>query len=344
MPHCGYAVAVQGHLWTVWPRLRRGAAAVGLADERWEGSVVDPQRGVVPLRGWLRHAVDGRTLVGLVHGLGGSSQSPYLTATAAACQQVGAATLRLGLRGSDGDAPDFYHAGLTADVAAALAAPELAGYERVVLLGFSLGGHVVLRYATEEPDRRLAGVAAVCSPLDLRLAQRSFDRPAPSAWPYRAYILGRLKRVYASIAALGPVPTPVERVQRARTLREWDALTVVPRFGFASPEDYYATMSVGPRLRRLTAPALLVAGASDPMVPAASIAAAAAAAGGVLDLRWARRGGHVGFPASLDLGIEAPPGLPAQLAGWVTRAAAGEFPPARLSEIPETAPAAPAAS
>ena len=335
---------MQGHLWTVLPRLRHRLAAPRLVDERWEGTVVDPTRGPVPLRGWLRHSLDGRTLVVLVHGLGGTSQSPYLLATAAACQQAGAATLRLGLRGSDGHAPDFYHAGLTADVAAALVSPELADYERVVVVGFSLGGHVALRYASEEHDPRLAAVGAVCSPLDLRPAQLSFDRATPAAWPYRVYILGRLKRLYASIATYGPVPTPVERVERVRTLREWDALTVVPRFGFTSPEDYYATASVGPRLRRIDVPALLVACPSDPMVPLASIADAAAAADGVLDLRWVRRGGHVAFPASLHLGIEAPAGLPAQLAGWAMRAAAEEFPPGELREVPGAEPPPPAAS
>jgi len=333
MPRCGYAPYVQGHLWTVLPRLRR--RTVGLTDERWEGTVVDPDRGSVPLRGWLRHSIDKRTLVVLVHGLGGSSQSPYQVATAAACQEIGAATLRLGLRGSDGDAPDFYHAGLTADIAAALASSELADYQRVVLLGFSLGGHVALRYATDAHDPRLAGVGAVSAPLDLRLAQQSFDRPAPAAWPYRVYILGRLKRIYAQIATHGAVPTPVERVQRVRMLREWDSLTVVPRFGFASPEDYYDSQSVGPRLSQLDVPALLVACPADPMVPAASIAAAAAAADGVLDLRWVPRGGHVAFPASLHLGVDAPAGLPAQLAGWAAQVAAEEISSGRLRELPE---------
>jgi predicted alpha/beta-fold hydrolase len=326
------------------PRVLRRRYAVGLRDQPWRGSVFDSERGPVPLGGWYSEGARRDVVVVLVHGLGGSAESPYLSATAAACQATGLATLRLGLRGSDGKAGDFYHAGLTADVSAALAAPELAPYERVVLIGFSLGGHVALRYATEPHEARLAAVAAVCAPLELQPAQRWFDRASPAAWPYRVYILERLKRLYAEIATHGPVPTPVERVRRVRTLRDWDRLAVVPRFGFASPEDYYARASVGPRLRQLSVPAMLVACPSDPMVPEASIASAAAAAGAALDLRWVRRGGHVAFPADLDLGFGDVRGLAGQLASWAARVGTEEFSSRPLSEAPRGAGVAAAAS
>src|SRR5688572_33453680 len=45
--------------------------------------------------------------------------------------------------------------------------------------------------------------------------------------------------------------TTLFRSRRARTLRELDRLTVVPRFGFADPEDYYRRASVGPLLADL---------------------------------------------------------------------------------------------
>lgn len=324
----GYALSVRAHLWTMWPRLQRAILGpLPLASEPWRGVVVDAERGAVPLSGRLGSIAGADTVVVLVHGLGGSCDSPYQVAVASACAAAGAAALRLGLRGSDGKAGDFYHAGLTADLAAALAAPELARYQRVCVAGFSLGGHVVLRYGTEAHDPRLVAVAAVCAPLDLKAAQVGFDRRGLAAWPYRRYILDGLKRIYASIAELGPVPTPVGRVRRVRTLRDYDALTVVPRFGFASPEDYYARASVGPRLRNLDVPALLVACPTDPMVPASAIGPAAEAAGDALDLRWVRRGGHVAFAGDLDLGQPATKGLPAQLAAWLL--SRGERFPAR---------------
>lgn len=304
------------HFWTVYPRARHHLAPrPALPGDPWRGVVEDPDRGTVELRGLLRRPPGSDGAVVLVHGLGGGMDSAYVASAAAACDAAGLATLRLGLRGSDGVGGDFYHAGLTADVAAALSSPELAGFERLALLGFSLGGHVVLRYACERPDRRLRAVAAVCAPLDLRLAQRSFDRWP--VWPYRAYVLGRLKRTYAELARHAVLPTPVDVVRRAQTLRELDRLTVVPRFGFADPEDYYRRASVGPLLADLAVPSLLVASPGDPMVSSAAIRQDAAASSR-LDVRWVS-GGHVFFPPGLSLGEEGPPGLEPQLAAWLRR-------------------------
>lgn len=308
---------MRAHFWTVFPRLRHHLAprSPQVATEAWGALVPDPHRGAVAVSGRLRRPPGSRAAVVLVHGLGGSSQSPYVTSAAATCEALGLATLRLDLRGSDERGSDIYHAGLTADVAAAFAAPELRGYDALHLLGFSLGGHVALRAAIEPGEPRLRSVAAVCSPLDLAVAQRSFDRPG--CWPYRAYVLRRLKAIYAGVASRAPVPTPVAEVLRVTKLRDWDRLTVVPRFGFADVDDYYARASVGPLLPRLRVPALLVASPGDPMVPAACITAAAAAAAGRLRLVWVPGGGHVGFPSRVDVGAAGPPGLEGQVVSWL---------------------------
>jgi uncharacterized protein len=236
---------------------------------------------------------------------------------AQAAEQVGLSCLRLDLRGADLSGEDLYHAGLTADLAATLASPELGGFERLFLLGFSLGGHVALRYAAESADPRLGGVAAVCAPLELAPAQRAIDQ----RWrrPYRSYLLRRLGRIAVPVAARGRLPVPLSQALAAHTLREWDARTVVPRFGFSGVEDYYRRASVAPLLPGLTLPALLVAAPHDPMVPVSAIEPAARRAGDALELRWVEGGGHVGFPSGLRLGVDAPPGIEGQVLGWLLR-------------------------
>jgi predicted alpha/beta-fold hydrolase len=308
---------VRAHFWTVFPRLRHHLSPrrPDVATEPWRAVVDDPNRGPVAIGGRLRRPTDSRGAVVIVHGLGGSSDSPYTRAVAIACEAVGLATLRLDLRGSDPEGTDIYHAGLVDDAVAALSSPELAGFDDLHLLGFSLGGHVALRTAIVAPPARLRSVAAVCAPLDLAAAQRGFDRPV--CWLYRVYVLRRLKQIYAGVASRAPVPTPVERVLRVTRLREWDELTVVPRFGFADAADYYRRASVGPLLPGLGVPALLVASPGDPMVSRESIAAAAAGAGDRLELRWVPGGGHVGFPPGVDVGAPGPPGLETQLAAWL---------------------------
>jgi predicted alpha/beta-fold hydrolase len=296
-------------------------AALENESRPWRGHVSDPVLGDVALAGQL-HAPPGATrLVVCVHGLGGNSSSPYLLPAARQAAELGWACLRLDMRGADGSGEDFYHAALTADLHAALASPELAGYTDIYVIGYSLGGHLALRLASEPHDARVVAVAAICSPIDLARSAAAIDRPA--LWLYRHYVLRQLKRSYREVARRHPVPTPLERVLEVQTIREWDACTVVPRHGFASTADYYTRASAAGRLDALRVPALMVNTEHDPMVPADSVRPALPSAAPLLTVRWLPSGGHVGLPVSIDLGEAAPLGLQPQVFAWLERAAAG---------------------
>ena len=97
-------------------------------------------------------------------------------------------------------------------------------------LGYSLGGHVSLRYALDVSDPRVRAVAAVCAPLDLDRSATHID--ALRSFIYRRHVLDGLNEIYNAVAARSTVPTPPARVARARRMRDWDSLTVVPRFRF----------------------------------------------------------------------------------------------------------------
>ncbi len=323
------AVPLHAHLWSTLPRLQH-ALRPRPAPEAvpWECFLDDPQVGRIRLNGRFRREADPRAALLLLHGLGGTADSHYMLRMARAAHQAGLTCLRLNLRGSDRQGEDFYHAGLTADVHAALAAPELAGYDDLFLAGYSLGGHVALRAATEEGDPRLRAAVAVCSPLDLSLGQRLIDRPG--SWIYRHYLLRALNAIYAGVAARRPVPYPLEAALRIRTIREWDDRIVAPRHGFAGAADYYARMSVAGRLDRLRIPALLLNAEHDPMVSSQDVRPLAQAPR--LTARFLPQGGHVGFPARIDAGLarngETAPGPPfaggieAQLLAWLRARAA----------------------
>jgi uncharacterized protein len=114
---------------------------------------------------------------------------------------------------------------------------------------------------------------------------------------YRRHVLEGLVQGYRAVAKRRAVETPVREVARVRTLREWDRLTVVPRFGFADVDDYYRRASVGPRLGELLVPALYVGMRHDPMVPASTVEPSLRAAeDGGLTTRWLDDGGHVAAP------------------------------------------------
>lgn len=307
------AMALAAHIWTVASRLRRPPEAPPARP--WSTEVSDPLLGRVRLTGVLRQEPGARELLLFVHGITGSAEATYARRVARAAAEMGVSCLRINLRGCDRRGEDYYHGGLSSDLGAVLASPECAGYEAVHVLGYSLGGHLALHYAARGPDRRLAAVAAVCSPLDLTLAGRRIDQPA--VWAYRRFVLANFREIYAPIAARRPVPVPPETAARFVYLRQWDDAVVAPRWGFADAEDYYARASVAPHLGDLAVPALLVAVEDDPMVPGEILRPALSRRGHGLEVRWVERGGHMAFPAALDLGYPGPPGLEGQLLGWL---------------------------
>ncbi len=311
-------MSLSAHLWTVWPVMRdKLRPPPPVTGEVWSHEIQDPDVGPVRLSGFLHADENADSLVILVHGLGGSTASLYHGWAVRAADKLGLATLRVNLRGADRRGEDLYHAGLSSDLAAVLRSPRLAAIENLYVMGYSLGGHVALKLATEVEDERLRAVAAVCSPLDLDRTVRAFDRP--SRWLYRRHVLSGLCEMYHEVARRREMPVPLDEVRRVRTLREWDRLTVVPRFGFADVEDYYRRAGVGSRLRQLRVPSLLVAAEGDPMVDVDGIRPALNGSHPDLEVRWFRRGGHVSFPADLDLGLGPDRGLEPQVMRWLLR-------------------------
>ena len=310
---------LSGKFWTVAPAALAYFRPPSVPPHRPFRLVVeDPTVGPIALSGALHAPLGARTLVVALHGLGGSADSSYMRQFATAALAAGHACLRLNHRGAERAAQDYYHAGLTVDLESVLAAEELARFERVAVVGFSLGGLVALRYAAERPaatDPRLAGVAAVCAPLDLERGATALD--APASWLYRRYVLPGLQQHVDAVEKLRPVPCDRRRRARVRGIREWDDLVVAPRWGFASAEDYYARASVAPILDRIALPAWIIESRNDPMVPVWTLEAALAGVSPTTEVTWTPRGGHVGMPRDLDLGQPGPRGLHAQLLAWL---------------------------
>jgi predicted alpha/beta-fold hydrolase len=305
---------LSGHGWTIGVWLRHAVRPdVAPPSAPWSVVAEDPKIGPVKLTGRIRHE-GSKELVLLVHGLGGDAEAPYIVAGAAAASAAGLSSLRLNLRGADRSGEDFYHAGLTADLHAAVSSGELDRYERIYVLGYSLGGHVTLRYATDAPDPRVDAVAAVSPPLDLDLSAHAFDRPACDI--YRRNVLAGLKEIYESVARRRPVPTPVAEVNRIRKIREWDDRVVAPRYGFRDAAHYYRSVSVAPHLAELGMRSLVVFAKNDPMVPASAVESSAATCGTATVVKWVEKGGHMAFPAKLDLACGGALGLEAQIMSW----------------------------
>jgi len=234
----------------------------------------------------------------LVHGLLGGDASTYNVALGLHAWRRGWHVVRLNLRGSGDSAslcPLLYNAGLDSDLLATVraVAPRSSGW---ATCGFSLGGNLALlmavRRAGELPPGLVASVA-VSPPLDLSACTGALER-----WSNRAYqrhFMDALRSSYRSRQRLRP-DLYAEGLERGpRTIREWDDAITAPYGGYASADEYYARSSAGPRLERLSTPALVLAAADDPMIPAEAVARWPLPPGGHVSRELLPTGGHVGF-------------------------------------------------
>ncbi|HAL40710.1 MAG TPA: alpha/beta hydrolase [Polaromonas sp.] len=244
-------------------------------------------------------------LLVVFHGLEGSSSSHYAEAFADVARTHGWACAVPHFRGCSGElnlAPRAYHSGDFAEIDWLLRrfADQHAG--PVVAVGISLGGNALMRWAAElgaEARQVVAGVASVCSPLDLAASGRAIGR----GFNRQVYTRMFLKTmVPKALQKLAQHPGLFDRQQllAARDLYEFDNVFTAPVHGFKDAEDYWARASAKPHLHQVAVPALALNALNDPFVPASSLPLAADVSSYVT-LWQPEQGGHVGFPSSSSL-------------------------------------------
>jgi uncharacterized protein len=242
----------------------------------------------------------GRPTMVLVHGLEGSSGSGYMLGIAERAFRAGWNAVRLNQRncgGTDTLTPTLYNSGLSGDYRAVLLELiERDSLSEVFFAGYSMGGNLVLKMAGELADgapRQLRGVAAVCPSLDL--APCADAVALPRNFLYQRHFVGGLKTRMRGKAKLFPGKFELSRMERVRTLREFDDVITAPYCGFRDASDYYSQSSALRVAGEIRVPTLVLAAQDDPFVPFASFSDAALAGNPHITLNAPKHGGHCAF-------------------------------------------------
>ncbi len=239
-----------------------------------------------------------RRPVVLIHGLTGCEDSTYILNSTNFLLERGYPVLRLNMRGagpSRKDCRGIYHAGRSEDLAAALKAlraaePELFG-GGAYIVGYSLGGNVVLKFLAEYRGAfDVAGAVAISAPIDLLATSLRFLEPRNRI--YHLWMINRLRRecLGGEITAL-----QAEAIRGSATVYEIDDRFVGPVHGFAGAEDYYTRCSATRFLDAISAPTLVIHAQDDPWVPFEPYARTDWSRNPMLKPAFPNTGGHVGF-------------------------------------------------
>lgn len=214
-------------------------------------------------------SAEGRLTVLLVHGLEGSSDSRYIQALAARAWDAGCNVVRMNMRNcgtSDALTPTLYHSGLSGDVAAVVEHyTRRFALQRWALVGYSMGGNLVLKMAGEWGARPpLHSVAAVCPAIDLAAGSDALHEPANRM--YEWHFLRRLMRRFRIKASLYPEIYTMGSIGAVRSLREFDDKIVAPFCGFRNADDYYHRAASARVIDRIAVPTLILLALDDPFI------------------------------------------------------------------------------
>lgn len=210
-----------------------------------------------------------RLTVILVHGLEGSSSSRYIQGVSARAWAAGFNVVRMNMRNcceTEELTPTLYHSGLSSDVGAVIDYfAARFGLERVALIGYSMGGNLVLKLAGEWGSRPpLASVATVCPVIDLAPSSDALHGPANRLYEYR-FLRGLMRR-YRSKAASHPDRYLSSLQGPVRSLREFDDKIVARYCGFRDADDYYYRAAAARVVHRIAVPTLVLLAKDDPFI------------------------------------------------------------------------------
>jgi predicted alpha/beta-fold hydrolase len=259
---------------------------------------------------WQPQQVRGQRLTVLIlHGLEGSSRSQYVVGNADKLWAAGCNVIRMNMRNcgpkeaeADKLTPTLYHSGLSGDVAAVLrhfiAKEEL---QSVAMLGYSMGGNLVLKLAGEletMPIPQLRCVVGVSPAVDLAASADALHEPQNRVYE-RKFLRGLVKR-FRRKAVLFPRAYDPQMGAHISSLREFDDRITALYCGFQSADDYYYRAAAARVLDRIALPTLILHAADDPFVKLTEATRAAIAANPHIMMLESEHGGHCAFLARPD--------------------------------------------
>ena len=282
------------HCQTLWSRLTRYTPPVALRRERLElpdGDFIDLD--------WVESGTGPIVIV--LHGLEGSSDSPYARGILRAVERRGWRGLVMHFRGCSGEPNRLarsYHSGDTDDLAYLVDTlrrrePDTA----LATVGFSLGGNVLLKWLGKSGSHApLSAAVAVSVPFVLSNAaerlQHGFSRV------YQWQLLRSLRKTVAEKSRRMELPLRSRNFSALKSFRDFDEHVTAPLHGFDSADHYYTVSSSRQYLKGIAVPTLMLQARDDPFMTEEAIPRRDELSGTVT-LELSARGGHVGFVAGV---------------------------------------------
>jgi len=283
------------HVQTVFASMFRKVSGV-----RYKRDRIDTPDGDFLDLDWSGVGADKVAII--LHGLEGNSERSYVKGMVRALNNDGWDAVAMNFRGCSGEINRklrFYHSGETEDLDTVVSHVIAENkYSRLALIGFSLGGNVVLKYLGERGSKAHPVIrrgVAISAPCDLTAGANKMAEPVN-----RLYIMRFLRMLREKIRMkmeLMPERINDDGYRTIKTFKEFDDLYTAPMHGFKDAADYWQKASSKPFLPEISVPTLLVNAADDPFLAEPCYPVDEAKANSAFFLEVPKFGGHAGFVA-----------------------------------------------
>lgn len=207
-----------------------------------------------------------------LHGIAGSAESAQIQTNASLVRhKLGAQTWALNFRGADQrfEIPRLYHAGCSEDLQLVVQALAEQCGQPIFVVGYSLGGNVLLKWLGEQGQQAQQWVRAACAlsvPFELGRCAELLEE----SWVtriYRKQFVGHLQGRTLELLRYFPDCLVPESIKGTRTLRDFDSQVTAKLHGFHSVDHYYQECSSSRYLEGIGVPTLVVHAQDDPFYP-----------------------------------------------------------------------------
>lgn len=235
----------------------------------------------------------------LLHGLAGNAHRPYMKGMARILNKHGWDTVSVNLRGCSEELNKYfksYHGGSSQDLAEVVDhITRLEKYDSIALIGFSLGGNILLKYLGEKRNvpKEVKAAVAVSVPCDLAGSLGEINRTRNFIYSKRFEL--KLKEMLLARARKFPEKLSKQEINSCSSLNDIDELYTSKAHGFENAADYYERNSSRQFLENIKKPTLIISSKDDSFLSNSAYPVQEAENSEFLHLEIPNYGGHVGF-------------------------------------------------
>jgi len=248
---------------------------------------------------WSHSETITNKLVILLHGLEGNAQRTYMKGAGNQLQKNGWDIAAMNFRGCSGEdniAYQSYHSGKTEDLEEVIShILEKDKYQEIVLVGFSLGANLLLKYLGEREtvSSEIKKGVAISVPTSLRGSLECLMKP--ENWLYSKAFLINLRKKYERKMKVHPDKMNVSDLAKIKTLKDFDDIYTSKAHGFKDAYDYYEKNSSNQFIPNIKVPVLILNAKNDSFLSEDCYPFQAAENSKNIYLVTPLYGGHVGF-------------------------------------------------